>query len=50
MPAPGTGATLARSSIPVLALSPPNSRGTTDTSFFPGEQIIAGMLALALHK
>lgn len=41
MPAPETGATLARSSIPVPAVSPSNNRSTTNTSFFLGEQIMA---------
>lgn len=48
MPVPGTGVTLARSSIPVPALSPSNNRDTPDTGIFLSEQIIAEMLAL--HK
>lgn len=46
----GAGATLARSFIPVPASSPPSSRGTRDTSFYPVEQTRAEMLALALQK
>lgn len=41
MLAPETGATLARSSIPVPAVSPSNNRSTPNTGFFLGEQIMA---------